>query len=66
MNDFVKEYLLRNKLPFAIAGLGIIFPILVYKYVDYKTKKLNDGIKNDMDRVLHSGKRFIDIERKDY
>lgn len=62
MTKYIIKGILSNKLPIAISLLGISFPYIVYKYTDNKTKKLNDGILSDINRVSSKGKRFIDIE----
>jgi len=56
----------ENKLPLFLAFSGLIFPFLVYQHVNYKTRKLNQGIKNEMLQFEQRGKRYSDIKQTKY
>ncbi len=61
-NYYIKK-IYNKKLPLYICILGFLVPCGVAFHKKLQMKRLEDGIKRDMERIQNKGKKFSDIPK---
>jgi len=67
MNTSDKTYFIKKKYnkrtPYFLVLIGALIPCAVFYHKSLTTKKLEDGVKKDIQRIQDKGRKFSDIPK---